>query len=292
MKHSPILISLDSNEAGSERAKALALACGGDPTYELQGFAELPVDMKLELTQECPQCHGKEYPDVEYDGEEDDLRGTMLKQVCGTCGNEWKITETVNVELKEISDFWASKSTGHLGQQVLEMVGQGQPGFVAVFGSLQEVLAAVPKLKAGEGKPKHRSQMDIASDISTARAFCADASACNIPVFFLSSNHQQSFAWILSLAKNILTGPNMASWLPRFEVDARSYSILCSIHGVGDVAAKGLLKQYGGIAQIVSDCIHRPDALASTHINGKALGKAKASKIIQAMGCEIPGAWA
>ncbi len=45
MKRPPILISLDSNEMGSDRAKALAQAVGGDPTYELQGFAELPVDI-------------------------------------------------------------------------------------------------------------------------------------------------------------------------------------------------------------------------------------------------------
>jgi hypothetical protein len=41
MRPSPISILLDSNERGSDRAKALALAVGGDPAYELAGLAIL-----------------------------------------------------------------------------------------------------------------------------------------------------------------------------------------------------------------------------------------------------------
>jgi hypothetical protein len=169
------------------------------------------------------------------------------------------------------------------------MVAQGQPGFVAVFGSLQEVLASVPKVKLGSNpsgmkKPQARSQMDIQSDISTARAFCADAASCNVPIFFLSRDHQQSFAWILSYAKNILTGPNMASWLPRFPVEPRGYQVLCSISGIGDVAAKGLLRAYGGIGQIANEAKFNPNALAACKVNGKALGRAKAAKIAEVLG--------
>ena len=248
MSPSPITILLDSNERGSERAKALALAVGGDPTYELAGFAELPVDMALQ--------HGD---------------------------------ATVHVELKEIPDFWQSKNTGHLGQQVLQMVAEGQPAFVAVFGSLQEALAAVPKMKStvnpsGISKPQRRSQMDIQTDISTCRAFCADAAACNVPVHFLSTNHEQSFRWILSYAKHMLTGASMASWLPRWPVEPVGYGVLCSIPGIGDVAAKGLLQAYGGIGQIAHEAALNFDGLAATKINGKALGKAKASKLAEVLG--------
>lgn len=245
---SPFSILLDSNERGSERAKALALVVGGDPTYELQGFAELPVDMQIRQ--------------VGYSG-----AGTIC-----------------NVELKEIPDFWQSKSSGHLGQQCLEMIAQRQTGFVAVVGSLQEVLAGVPKMKMGEGKPRGRSQMDIASDISTARAFCADMAACGVPVHFLSSNHEQSFRWILSYAKHILTGPNLSSWLPRFAADPRGYGVLCAIPGIGDVAARGLLEAYGGIGQIVHEAALNFDSLAACKINGKALGPAKARKLLEVFG--------
>lgn len=268
MKPSPILISLDSNERGSERAKALAQAVGGDPAYELQGFAELPVDMRISL-----------YHDEKVDWT---MEGFKAENVTVHIGRE------VNVELKEIPDFWASKNTGHLGQQVLEMVAAGQPAFVAVFGSLQEVLESVPKMKMWENmsgckKPQRRTQMDIVSDISTTRAFCADATACAVPVFFLSTNYQQSFSWILSLAKNILTGPNMASWLPRFPVEPRGYQVLCSINGIGDVAAKGLLQAYGGIGQIANEAKFNPEGLAACKIAGRALGKAKAAKLAEVL---------
>jgi len=267
---SPITILLDSNERGSERAKALALAVGGDPTYDLQGFAELPVDMQFHLHKEC-----KKY--------EQDV-------ACEPCGHGPCVQDLrVNVELKEIPDFWQSKNTGHLGQQCLEMIAHGSPGFIAVFGSLQEVLESVPKMKMWENmsgckKPQRRSQMDIQSDISTARAFCADATACGVPLFFLSTNHKQSFAWILSMAKNILTGPNLSSWLPRYPVEPRGYGVLCSIPGIGDVAARGLLQAYGSVGQIVNMAHYDPDALASCKINGKALGASKARKLAEVLG--------
>ena len=250
----PITITLDSNERGTDRAKALALAVGGDPTYELAGFAELPVDMQL--------------------------RPLGMSDITGTC---------VNVELKEIADFWASKGSGHLGQQVLEMIAQGPPGFVAVFGSLQETMQAVPKMKStgnpsGMRKAQCRSQMDIASDVSTARAFCADAAACGVPIHFLSQNHEQSFRWVLSYAKHILQGPNLSSWLPRFPVDPRGYGVLCAIPGIGDVAARGLLEAYGGIGQIAREAALNFDSLAATRINGKALGPAKARKLMEVLG--------
>jgi ERCC4-type nuclease len=270
MRPSPISILLDSNEKGSARAKALALAVGGDPAYELAGFAELPVDLQFHLHKEC-----KKY--------EQDV-------ACEPCGHGPCVQDLrVNVELKEIPDFWQSKNTGHLGQQCLEMIAQGPPGFVAVFGSLQEVLESVPKMKMWENmsgckKPQRRSQMDIQTDISTARAFCADATACGVPVFFLSTNHQQSFAWIISMAKNILTGPNLSSWLPRFPVEPVGYGVLCSIPGIGDVAARGLLEAYGGVGQISHEAKYNLDGLASCRVNGKALGKAKASKLAEVLG--------
>ena len=258
-----ILITLDGNERGSERAKALALAVGGDPAYALAGFGDLPIDMQL--------------------------RGEQLF----TCGPNHEAIPAkpciVNVELKEIHDFWSSKNTGHLGQQLVEMIAQGEPGFVAVFGSLQEILDAVPKVKttcnpSGMMKAQARSQMDIDSDLNTARAFCADAAACNVPVHFLSSNHEQSFRWILSYAKHILAGPNLASWLPRMPVEPRGYACLCAINGIGDVAARGLLATYGDIWQIAHEAALNFDGLAATKINGKALGPAKARKIAEVLG--------
>lgn len=255
-----ISIFMDSNERGSGRDTALALACGSNPDFDLAGFAELDVDMRLET--DNPAW-------IEVNGE----RVVLPKLAC-------------NIELKEIGDFWSSKNTGHLGQQILTMLGKGEPGFVAVFGSLETVLAGVPKMKSIGAKPRPRSQMDIASDVSTARAFCADAVAANVPVHFLSSNQEQSFKWILSYAKHILEGPSLSSWLPRFSADAPGYGCLCSVPGIGHETATGLLAAHGSISRIVDYCKLNPEVLTNTSINGKALGKAKVSRLMKAFGCE------
>lgn len=283
MKPSPILISLDSNEAGSRRATALARAVGGDPAYELQGFAELPVDMAVSIGETWPGCSMQCGYGIGF-------RPSEHADECNACSCLHSEDRRVYIGLKEIPDFWASKSSGHLGQQILEMVSQGQPGFVAVFGSLQEVLQAVPTRKpienpSGCRKSQLRSQTDIQDDLNTARAFASDATACGVPVFFLCKDHLLAFPWILSLAKNILTGPNMASWLPRFPVEPRGYGVLCAIPGVGDVAATGLLRYFGSVGRIFQVARENPELLASCPIsNGGKLGKAKAAKIREVLG--------
>ena len=272
MSRPKILIHMDSNERGSQRVVDLVRVVGSNPDFDLAGFAELPVDMRLSIN-ECPdglQCVDEDCIRENHDGR---------------C-NWWP---TVNVELKEIPDFWASKGSGHLGSQLIEMVAQGQPAFVAVFGCLSEALAGVPKVKSsgnpsGMRKAQVRSQCDIQADISTARAFCADAAAVGVPVHFLSSNHVQSFSWVLSYAKHILTGANMASWLPRMPVEPRGYAVLCAIQGIGDVAARGLLEAYGGVGQIANEAKLNPEGLARCQIGGKALGKAKAQKLVEVFG--------
>lgn len=269
-----LIVTMDSNEKPGPRPTALARAIGADPAYELAGFAELPVDLQIRLPGHCPEhCENAKGC------------GTVEKSKCG----QWISERVVNVELKEIDDFWASKSTGHLGQQLIEMIAAGQPGLVAVFGGLAEVLREVPKVKSADNpsgmrKAQARSQMDIQADVSTARAFCADAAAANVPVHFLAANHQQSFGWVLSYAKHILGSPNLASWLPRFPVEPRGYACLCSVPGIGDVAARGLLRAYGGVGQIANEAKFNPEALARCQVNGKAMGKAKAGKLIEVLG--------
>lgn len=238
-----INIKLDYNERGSARANALALAIGKNQDYTFLGFSDLPVD-----------CIFSNEADQKF-----------------------------LVELKEIEDFWQSKSTGHLGAQVISMIESGCSGMVAVFGTLQEVLENVPKVAAENGKPTRRSGKAVAQDINTARAFCADAMSCNVPVQFLSSKHEMAWAWILSLAKHSLSSPRMAVWLPRFPVDPAGYSILCSIHGIGHEAAMALLQEHGRISEIM---VLSEDELADTKVNGRRLGPAKASLIINAFGRE------
>jgi ERCC4-type nuclease len=248
-----IKIFLDTNERGTDRAVALARVAGADPAFELAGFDELPVDLKFVLRSEDPIG----------------------------CGLANISDKTVLVELKEIPDFWASKASGHLGQQLLSLVSEGQPGFVAVFGSLQETLEQVPRVTISNSKLTRRTQTEIAQDVNIARAICADAIACNVPIHFLSSNQEQSFRWIASYAKNVLTGPNLASWLPRFGVDAISYGMLCSIPGIGDSSARAILQAVPTISDVVA--LSEQD-LAEIKVNEKRLGLVKAAKIRKAFG--------
>jgi ERCC4-type nuclease len=265
----PILISMDHNEnqPTNKRPDAVKWVCENDPTYQWCGFWELPVDMQMQSGcdefESCPDSALINRPE---------------------CKGKCHMPLFVNIELKEISDFWQSKNTGHLGQQIMTMIAEGQPGVVAVFGSLQETMDQVPKIKSDHGRVQKRTHFDIASDANTARAMWGDAMACNVPIFFLSSNYETSFKWILSMAKNILCGPTMASWLPRFPVEPIGYGCLCSVPGIGDVAAKGLLQAYGGISQISNECKHNPEAIAALKVNGKALGKAKAAKLVEVFG--------
>jgi hypothetical protein len=256
----PILVTMDSNEdqPKNKRPDACKYVIGQSQGYSWEGFAEQPVDMQL--FREWQPSDEEKYP-------------TMGS------GDGW----VCNVELKEISDFWASKNTGHLGQQIMTMI--SEPGFVAVFGSLDEVLKEVPKIKTDKaGEFKLRSQTDIISDVNTARALSADAIGCNVPIIFLSRNYERSFKWILSHAKSILTGPNMASWLPRFGCDPVGYGCLVSIPGIGDVVAKGLLSEEGNLKAVIDRCRMAPGSVQDIVIKGRKLGKAKASKLVEVFG--------
>jgi hypothetical protein len=58
------------------------------------------------------------------------------------------------------------------------------------------------------------------------------------------------------------------------------------VKGIGDVAAKGLQRTYGGIEQIVNVAKYAPHTLEMTQINGKKLGRSKANALCRAFGCE------
>jgi hypothetical protein len=255
-----------SSESGKTRMKALGLAVMENPLFELMKPVELPVDVRFE------------YEDIvgQYRGEEN----IPIRE-----------TKRVNVELKLIDDWWSSKATGHVGEQIMAMISEGCPGFVAVLGSLDEVQLNVPKVKSVHGNVQKRNKFDIIGDLNTSRALSGNAASSNVPVMFLSSNLNTSMKYLLSYVKDILTGPNFASFLPHFPVDPQGYCILCSIPHIGHETALGLLCAYEGIWQIANECQHNSEAIANMPINGKKLGRSKASKLIKAFGCEAPGDW-
>ena len=191
--------------------------------------------------------------------------------------------KTVRVELKEVDDFWASLQNGHICTQLSTMIDDCKvPGFFAVYGSLLETMQAAPKIIRVNGQPVRLTQDQIIQRTYMARSFAGDAKGCNIPVHFLSSNAMITARWVLGYAKNILESPNFSQHLPHFPVSARPYAILNQVHGIGDVAAKALLREYKIIINILTAIENDPDQVASI----KSVGKAKVKAIANAFGLE------
>ena len=239
-----------ASEGGEARCAALALACGENQAFALPDYADIPVDVQFMI--DNPNK-------VWINGEE-----IVQKLVC-------------NVELKQISDFYASKNTGHIATQIMTMIESGWPGFVAILGSLDEVQKNVPKIKSIHGNVQKRNQFDIIQDLNTSRALSANAAGSNVPVMFLSSNLNVSMKYILSYVKAILEGPNFSSFLPRFPVDPKGYCVLASIRNVGDVTAKKSLAALGPFNQL-------PWAGIGPEDLEKVVGKHKAKVLAEAFG--------
>jgi hypothetical protein len=183
--------------------------------------------------------------------------------------------QIVNVEVKEISDLWASKQ-GHLGDQAAYLIADGHPAFVAVLGSLDEVLMACPWVSSEGGKAGRRTWDTRNQDMNSERALDACLGGLNLPMFYLSSMHSISYKYILSKAKAWLFDPNLAQWFSRFPVDVLAYRVLAAIPTIGDANAKGLLLEWGSIQNIANAPMQ---ALADTKVNGRRLGPSKATTI-------------
>ena len=185
----------------------------------------------------------------------------------------------VNVEIKEISDLWASKQ-GHLGDQAAFLLADGHPAFIAVLGSLDEVLMACPWVSSDGGKAGRRTWDVRNQDMNSERALDACLGGLNLPIFYLSSMHSVSYKYILSKAKAWLYDPNLAQWFSRFPVDVMAYRVLAAIPTIGDAAARGLILEWGTIQNIANAPM---TSLAETKVNGRRLGPSKATTIQKAL---------
>lgn len=160
-----------------------------------------------------------------------------------------------HVEVKDTNgsnDLWGSKG-GHIGNQLVEILDGGQPGFVVVCGDLDDVLDEVPTMttrKTVKGtKTQWAGRYEQESNKSSLRALSADFAGCNVPIHYLSKNRVLSFKWALSYAKNILQGPNPLQWCPRFKGSARKQRALLG-NGIGPKNAEALLKHFGSIRAV------------------------------------------
>ncbi len=215
----PILMSISSNEKNTpDRVKDLVAAIDSfhGQIIRIQDDAKQPADI---------QCK---------------YRGHF-------CHIEVKDT-------KETNDLWGSKN-GHIGDQLVKLIDSGQPAFIVVCGSLDEVLAEVPTLTTQKTKEGHKTKWagkyEQESNKSSLRALSADFAGCNVPIHYLSKNRVLSFKWALSYAKNILQGPDPLQWCPRFEGNARRQRALLG-NGIGPKNAATLIEHFGSIRHIAN----------------------------------------
>lgn len=215
----PILLSISPNERNTpERVKDLvaAIASFHGQIVRIQDDAKQPADVQC-------KWHGR------------------------YCHLEIKDTQETN-------DLWNSKQ-GHIGDQLCKLIDAGQPAFVAVIGTLDEVLAEVPTLTTQKTKDGHKTKWAgkyaQESNKSSLRALSADFAGCNVPIHYLSKDRVLSFKWALSYAKNILQGADPLQWCPRFKGSARRQRALLG-NGIGPKNASALIEHFGSIKHIAN----------------------------------------
>ena len=233
-------VQLDHNEKIHGRADALKTALPSDFIFD--GFADLPCDLLIE--------------DID------------------PCGDDVATHHPVYVELKLIPDLWTSKNSGHLGEQIGKMTQMGFPGFVAVFGSVDEVLAATPEFSFVGGRKKYRDWKTKAIDMDTLRALSGDAKGCNIPIHYFSKNEIITFKFIFSYARNIINGPDIYQWLPHADSRYAAKSMLCMIPGIKNTIATTLLDTFGSVSNIANQSVEELQKI-------RGIGPSKAKKIYE-----------
>ena len=187
--------------------------------------------------------------------------------------------KAVNVELKEIDDFWASMGNGHLGSQLVTMASQKEDAnLVVVYGSLNETMAAIPRVFRDKGRLVTRTPNEVINLTSRARALCSVANSCNIPIHFFSSNHLITSRWVLGYVKSIMEEPGLAGFLPRFPVDARAYAMLCMVPNIGDVTARTLLDYFRVLSDLVECLRDQPSVLVDL------IGYSKTNSLLKTFG--------
>ena len=207
---SPILITIDSNEAARPRAAKIVEACGPDTRHFVWNPAEsLPFDLKFAM--------------------ED---------------------KTLHIEIKDFtgddnSDYLSSILSGHLWEQVLAARELQEPLVIAVLGDDADISSAIRKA-AGHGENGNHGGFDF--DKFTAYANMVDGFEANcigagIQIWHLGYNQ---FPRLLLRVRKILQGGDLSGFAPKpadGERAAVGLSILAG-KGIGPAKAGAILEHF------------------------------------------------
>ena len=208
---SPILVSLDTNEAHRARAKKIKAAIIRDNHFFLDAPKKCPFDL-------CFQWEGKTV-------------NVELKDFTGAGGPQ--------------SDYVASivNQSGHLYQQILAGRELGDPLIIVVPGDDANVVQAITSIVYNRGIRGQEAEEKITEYISMVEEFEANCIGMNIQVWRLKIDPWKR---MLFNVQKILQGGDLTAFRPRPAVGERQavgLSILCG-KGLGPARASRILEEF------------------------------------------------
>lgn len=236
---SPILITIDSNEAARPRADLIREAVEKDEHFysPIGDKSNLPFDMRFIS-----------------------MTGTLhveLKDFTG-CGN---------------SDYLASILNGHLWEQCLAARELGEPMIIAVLGDDRDIQEAIRKA-AGHEHKGHKRGFDLKKFeqyFAMADGFEANCIGAGIPVWHLGYNQ---FPRLLLRVRKILEGGDISGFAPKPSDGERQVvglSILAG-RGVGPKMAANILQRY-------NLCLMIKDGFCGDLVDCEGIGPKRAEMI-------------
>jgi hypothetical protein len=221
MKPSPILVSLDNNEAMRPRAAKIEQAVEADDRF-LPGLPrELPFDMRFTIRHEDP------------------IRDTGLCNIS---------EEHFHVELKDFSedsgsDYLSSILSGHLYEQILAARERQEPVAVVILGDDNDVGAAIRKA-ASHDQGGHRIDPNkLMEYYRMVEGFEANCIGLRVPVWRLKTD---PYKRMLLRVRKILEGGDLTGFAPapaEGERQAVGLSILAG-RGIGPTKAGAILEKF------------------------------------------------
>jgi len=194
------------------------------------------------------------------------------------------------VECKEIADWHASISGGHLGNQLLTHIEAPFPTWIVIFGSQDEVESEVPDY----GRDGFNDWKAKIKKVNQQMGFKGDCEGLFIDVRFHSKKHKSTYRYILSGADNYLLGPSITSWVkPRGDLDSIEREMAALgvwVKGIGDEKARALVDHYGGIVPMCIQLSRLPsfesrvNDILKVKVNGRSIGKNVANDLVYALG--------
>ncbi len=209
MKPSPVLVSLDTNEAARPRAQKIESVVEADARFLLCRVAELPFDMRF-------QWEGKTL-DVE------------LKDFTGDHQSDY-VNSIIDAE-------------GHLYQQSLAARELQNPLIITVLGGDAEVAQAIAKAVFSRGFRGQDAADKIIEYTHMVEGFEANCEGCNIRVWRLKEN---PYKRMLLRVRKILQGGDLTGFKPspaEEERQAVGLSLLIG-NGIGPVKAEAILEKF------------------------------------------------